>query len=437
MEAIAKAHEMNPQEPAFLSNLIFGADHVPWMSQSGRRNLRKRYQDIIVPNNKRFWGNYTNEKKNRQTLRVGYVSGDFRSHSAAALFGPVLMGHTKRIEWICFSGASGTANPIGETFRQKANGFHDVRGMTDEALDALIRKEKIDVLVDLSGHSSENRMQLFSRKPAPVQLTAWGFPTGTGLDAMDWIFDGPERPGANHERSYQEKPWRLVAGVPIVPPREIAPAVSPSPFLTVGDVTFGCLNGMRKLNPITLHLFARVLNAVPNSRILFKNQNFSQPSPRKMVTDYLGEKGVVIERIGFLGATTREEHLAAFANVDICLEPIPAGGGMTLIEGLWQGVPTVALEGPSVPERGNCEILDQCGLSSFVAKTKDEYVEIAKTKTSPTHLPALATLRNDMRAMIDAAPAANIEKYVREVEDAYFAMFDVWAMLDGRPGGEA
>jgi predicted O-linked N-acetylglucosamine transferase (SPINDLY family) len=279
------------------------------------------------------------------------------------------------------------------------------------------------VLIDLSGHSAGNRLQTFALKPAPVQVTAWGHATGTGLPAMDYLFSDPVAIPEAARPLFAEAIYDLPCLLSHEAPN-YAPAVSDLPARSRGVVTFGCLNRFLKVSPAVLELWAQVLRQVPGSRLLLKDTLLDDPSLQAFARGALAAHGIAPERIDLRGGTPRQEHLATFNDVDIALDPFPQNGGASTWEALWMGVPVVAKLGNSLQSRLSGAIISGIGLNDWVTENDEQYIRLAVERAAD--IEALASLRNNLRGIVVASAAGNPQAYTRAVEAAYKTMWQRW-----------
>jgi len=325
-------------------------------------------------------------------------------------------------EVVCYSGvASGDA--VTREIISRTDEWRPIHALSDEAVAAQIRADRIDILVDLSGHTAGNRLLVFARKPAPVQVTAWGHATGTGLPAMDYLFSDPVVVPEAVRPLFAEAIYDLPCFIPYQPFTE-APPISEPLANSRGFVTFGCLNRLSKVSPATFRLWAHILHAVSGSRLLLKDRALDDPAQHARVHDALAQHDIGPGRIELRGASSWGQHLATFNEVDIALDPFPQNGGISTWEALWMGVPVVAKLGNSVPSRLSAAILAGIGLADWVADGEDEYLALAIRKSSD--IATLARLRKELRVCIMASAAGNPRSYTRAVEDAYRTMWRRW-----------
>lgn len=405
------------------SNLILTLDLDPRADNATRFAERQRWDARharplaaqILP--------HPNDPDPDRRLRIGYVSADFCHHSVAEAFWPVLATHDRQaVEVTCYSGV---VQPDDYTarFRAAADRWRSTVGIADDALAALIRRDAIDILVDLSAYSRGNRLLVFARRPAPVQVTAWGYATGTGLSTMDYFFADPVVVPVAARAYFAEEVFDLPSVLCYGPPAA-APPVAPLPALAGGPLTFGCFNHPRKVSIETLELWACVLEAVPGARLLLKYGGFDDPAVEARVRDVLARRGVAADRLRLRGASPHHEHLAAYAEVDVALDPFPHGGGVTTLEAAWMGVPTLTRLDDRISGRVSASILTSLSLPDWIAATEAEYVALACRHAA--NVAALAALRPILRERLAASPICNQELYCRAVEAAYRTIWQRW-----------
>lgn len=418
-----RALELKPDFVEAHSNLIFALDHDPDISVAEQQQERKRWWALHGRRLGARIAPHTNDRDAARPLRIGYVSADFLGHSATTLFGPIVMGHDPvGFEVVGYSNSPREDEFTGQ-FKAHAKLWRGIAGMPDEVVAAQIRADAIDILVDLSGHSAGNRLLVFAQKPAPIQVTAWGYPTGTGLSTIDVAFADrillpPEARG-----HFTEKIIDLPAPIVYAPVRH-APPVVPPPALRRGAPTLGSLNRLSKTPDECLRLWSKIVAEIPGGRLLLKDRAFDDAAQRSRVGRLLGETGLSEASIVIMGGTSHAEHLAAYAEVDLCLDPFPFGGGVTTLEALWMGVPVVSLLGRSIPSRSAAALETPLGLGDFIAKDRDDYARLALSKAKD--IAGLASLRTKLRAGLAKSPICDVKVYVKAVEAAYRDLWTRW-----------
>jgi len=358
----------------------------------------------------------------QRRLRVGYLSPDFREHSVASFIEPVLKYLDRsRFEVWCYSNLP---LPDETTLRIKAavDGWRDIVKLSDAEAARLVRKDRIDILVDLAGHTGNNRLAVFAAKPAPLQMTWLGYPNTTGLRTIDYrITDGVADP-SGEEVYYSEALLRLDGCFLSYQPDPNTPDVAPLPASANGYVTFGSFNNFSKINPGVLQLWAEVLKQMPGSRLLLKCPALTDPVVRDRVSADLQALGIGPERVDLLGHTrTRQEHLALYARVDIALDTFPYNGTTTTCEALWMGVPVLSLVGKHHAGRVGTSLLTAASLTDWLADTPESFVTIAQAKA--TDVAGLGRLRGSLRGQLADSSLCDAAGFVRRLEAA---MSQVW-----------
>ena len=422
-EAIAsydQALALDPGHARAHSNKIYLLDFIPEIGFLEHQLERRGYFHAHAGRFAHLPGAEPADRDPDRRLVVGYVSADFKHHSAASCFLPILRRHDRSAFQVnCYSGVQ-REDDWTRQFQQHADVWRPTSGLSDEALAGRIRADGVDILVDLSGHSKGNRLLTFARRPAPVQVTAWGHGGGTGLPMIDYQFTDPVSIPPPSRTLFAEAAWDLPCCITFEAP-DFAPPVADLPALARGHVTFGSLNRFTKVTPAVLQLWARILRAVPGSRLLLKDARFDEPGGRLEPLAALERLGIRGERIDFIGFTSHELHLAAFSSVDIVLDSFPQNGGITTWEALWMGAPVVAMLGNKLASRISGAILHALDLGAWVGADEDAYFSIATRMAADTG--GLARFRAEIRARIQASSAGNPERYTRAVEQAYRAMW--------------
>lgn len=348
-------------------------------------------------------------------LVVGYVSSDFRHHSAALAFMPLLQHHDHSSFEIIGYSSYPTSDETTERCRGFADQWVDAWQLNDDRLADRIQADKVDILVDLSGHSAVNRLAVFARKPAPIQVSAIGHVTGTGMPVMDYLLADPVLIPAEVRSMFAEKVYDLPACITIGPPPEI-PA-SPLPMIRNGYVTFGVFNRIDKISDPTLALWSQLMQELPQARIVVKHGAISDPLIRDGLIARFIAHGIAADRVQCIGTTSRLEHLAMFADIDMSLDPFPQNGGISTWESLQMGVPVITKLGKSAGGRVGGAIVKAIGLHDWVAENDDDYIAIARRFASAPS--ELAAIRAALPAMVANSDAGNCERYTRLVEEGY------------------
>ena len=368
---------------------------------------------------------HANDRSAERRLKVGYVSPDFRSHSVAHFLEPLLRGHDRKVvEVFCYADVN-VPDARTERFKQLADRWVGAVGMSDEALAERIRRDGIDILVDLAGHTANSRLPVFARKPAPVQVTWLGYPNTTGLKAIDYrLVDAVTDPEGQADAFASETLVRLPGGFLCYEGPAHAPEPADPPCLAGATVTFGSFNNVAKLSGMNLDAWAALLARLPAARLFLKAKAFADPATRASFLERLGNCGVAAHRVDFAAFVPEAEHLASYGRVDIALDPFPYNGTTTTCEASWMGVPVVTLRGDRHAGRVGASLLTQFGLTDLIAGSVDEYVEIAAALAGD---PArLAELRHSLRPRMAASPLCDAPAFARKIEAAYRTMWRRW-----------
>lgn len=354
-------------------------------------------------------------------LRVGYLSGDLRGHSVGYFLDGVLAAHDQAAVEIVAYATQPAEDHVTARMRPHVAAWRSVAGLDDAALAARIRADAIDILVDLSGHSGHTRLPMLARRPAPVQAAWIGYPQTTGLAAIDWILADALVLPPQDEALYVERPMRLpgcylcYAAPPPPVPR------GPPPSLAAGFVTFGCFNGLAKLNDAVLAAWARILRELPLARLLVKTRALGEPAMAAAFRDRFHRLGGDAGRLELQGHLAARQHYARFADVDLMLDPFPYGGCTTLVEAIHAGVPTIALRGRGGMMTRSAEtLLAAVGEPGWLAADLDEYVARAVGLARDREALAAARARLSPAALREAGP------FARRLEAAYREMWRDW-----------
>lgn len=429
-EAIAAYEQavlLNPNEPGFWGNLSASLTYSPSHTPADVRNALERF-DRQVSRPLCDSRPHTNERNPDRRLRVGYVSPDLRKHAVAYFALPLVEGHSKeQVEVFCYYNHH-QEDEWTARFRQAADHWRSCATLSDAQLAEHIRADGIDILVDLAGHTQNNRLLTFARKPAPVQVTWMGYVTTTGLSAMDWRITHADADPEGADPHYSERLWRLAGTMWCFRPLPDMPEVSAPPFARNGHITFGCFNRYSKNSPLVLQTWANILNRVPDSRLVIC---VPEGEIRLQMARFFSERGIHPERLAAFAKLNHKDFWKLHGEVDIALDPFPFGGGTTTCETLWMGVPVVTVSGkegsdfaPRFASRMGYAFLNNIGLPELVAQTLPQYVDIAVRLAQDA--PRMAQLRQSLRPRMAAAPLTGEARFVREIEAAYRAMWQDW-----------
>lgn len=425
-EAVAsyrRALELKPDLHDAHTNVIFALDLMEGRGISEQQEERKRWYARHGKRCAESIRPHRNTPDPERKLRVGYVSADFRRQSACYIFGPVIRHHDPSMfEVFCYSGVK-QEDEITALLRQAAHAWRSTLSIPDEDLAGQIRDDGIDILVDLSGHMAGNRLLVFARKPAPVQVTAWGYANGTGLETIDYFLADPVVVPLVERSLFAEEIFDLPCFVCYEPP-EYLPEVSPQPALCGRPFTFACINRVEKISDRILALWGRILAALPEAGLLVKGWGLDDPKHREHFLRRSREAGIGEDRVRLLGNSPHHEHLKTYQDADLVLDPFPHGGGVSTAESLCMGVPVVTLQGATPTSRPSASILTVLNARDWIAQTDADYVRIAVD--AARDLPRLARTREQLRSRLAESIVGDVRTYTRAVETAYRSMWRRW-----------
>lgn len=392
---------------------LFVGTHIPQLGVQELFDLHCRYGELlegsVTPQT--FW---ENDPQPDRRLRVGFVSGDYRRHAMASFVLPLWQGIDRDAFEIFAYSNHGTTDDTTAELRTLADHWCDITGMADERAADRIRQDRIDVLVDLSGHTGFNRLRVFAMKPAPVQISSYGYPATTGMRRMDYyLADTVFAPPGTMDGQFTEKLLLGHANAGFKPPAD-GVSVSPLPSANGAPFTFGSFNRMSKITPRTVELWAAVLRASPHARLQIGAAD--APGEARLRTQFAAA-GVDPSRLEFLPRTDMRRYLEAHAHVDVLLDTAPYAGGTTTCLGLWMGVPTLTVPGATLPSRAGAAILGHVGLPEFVASDAEDFVVRAERWASPASMEALAAVRAGLRERLMASAMGSSKAAVETFED--------------------
>ena len=357
------------------------------------------------------------ELDSERPLRVGFVSPDLKQHSVAYFLEPLLRATDRTaFDLVCYADVL-KPDAVTERLRAAVERWRPIRGLADADVARLVRADRVDILIDLAGHTAYNRLSLFATRAAPVQMTYLGYCNTTGLDAVDWrITDAWADPPGLTESLHSEELLRVSHGFLCFQPHADAPAPRPPPACADGRVTFGSFNLPAKISPATLTLWAEILRRVPDSRLLLKSP-LADPATRSSLAQRLAASPLAGHDVQVLGRVADErDHLAAYGGVDVALDTWPYGGTTTTCEALWMGVPVVTLTGGSHASRVGASLLTRLGAPELVAETPAAY--IAAAVGLATDLDRLVALRSSLRARMASSGITDATAFARSFGEA-------------------
>jgi protein O-GlcNAc transferase len=411
---------VSPTNAAEHSNLLYAMNFDPRMEPAAlfaeHRAWAKRHAEPLTA----AAAPHARGDDAQRRLRVGYVSPHFREHAVSFFSEPMILAHDRReFEIFCYSDTR-IGDDCTERFRARADGWRDIAGLSDQRVAEQVRDDRIDILVDLAGHIGGNRLLVFARKPAPIQVTYLGYQNTTGMSAMDYrLTDDHADPPGMTETLYSERLERLPESFFCFAASPLAPEVNALPASTNGYVTFASFNHISKLRAETFQVWSRILKSTPKSRLLVLG--YAPGRFETNVRNVLGREGIDASRLRVINKRPRPEYLRLHHEIDICLDTFPFNGHTTVCDALWMGVPSIMLEGQTYASRFGGTALVNLGLRELIAGSQSQYVHIATALAAD--LPRLAALRAGLRERMRNSALMDVQGFTRRLEQAYRRMW--------------
>jgi predicted O-linked N-acetylglucosamine transferase (SPINDLY family) len=424
--AYRRAGELDPTNAAVAGTLLFALQHKPGVTRDELLREHRRWATLYRPGAPTDRFAFPNAPDAARKPRLGLVSADMHRHAVSfltlrAFEQLAAMGY----ELFCYKTDSKRQDDdFSERYKAVAVAWHDVSGTDDAALTRQIAEDRVDILFDLAGHTAGNRLSLFAGRAAPIQLGWAGYVGTVGLDTYDGIIaDAVEIPPA-HDDAYVERPIRLPDCYVCYHPPANAPEVPPLPSADGRRFTFGCFNRPAKLNTEVGKAWARILEQVPDARILMVYGGLGETSTRDAIYGVLGRGGVPRERVELVGEGEQAKLLLAYGEVDLALDPFPYSAGVTTLEAMWMGVPTVTFVGDTFAGRHSATHLTAAGLGGFCTQSIDDYVAMAVGWTRRRD--ELAELRRTLRSRVAASPLCDAPRFADNLSRELMRLWGEW-----------
>jgi len=421
LEYYRRALQLDPRQTGIHSNMLLSlhysemlspdavfAEHVKWAAM--RSSAARRYMEYAV------------DADPCRELRIGYVTPDLRGHSVAYFIEPLLRNHDRdRFEIYCYV-EIGQQDDTTKRLWAYVDVLRDTAGVPDAAVARMIHDDRIDILIDLAGHTENNRLPVFAYKPAPVQMTYLGYPDTTGLDTVDFrITDGWADPPGMTEHLHSEELLRLEHGFLCFSPPIESPPVSSLPAMERGYITFGSFNVQTKITPAMLDIWAAILQQLPDGRLLIKNRQLTEPAMQQYLLSELVRRDINADHVAMYGTTSKERHMAVYSEVDIALDSFPYTGTTTTCDTLWMGIPVITLAGSTHVSRVGASLLARVGMDELICTDTEGYVRQAVALAGDIGL--LAQIRSQLRHRMQASSLCDAQFFVNEFEKM---LGDVW-----------
>ncbi|MBI5590630.1 MAG: tetratricopeptide repeat protein [Deltaproteobacteria bacterium] len=425
IEGFRHVVQRSPNDAKANSNLLFCLSYLEDVDPDNVFKHHQKWAKQHAPEDSGVSREFANDPTANRRIRVGYVSPDFRIHSVAFFIHPLIQGHDReKIEVYCYADVA-KPDEVTRVMMANADQWRNIFRMSDDQVFQSIQKDQIDILVDLAGHSGNNRMKLFARKPAPVQVAYLGYPNTTGLPTMDYrISDATADPPELADPYYTEKLIRLPGGFLCYHPSLGSPDVSDTPCLKNGYITFGSFNNRAKINSKVISLWSNIMKCINNSRLILKSSISSDQSTKQDLLSLFVQNGIETDRIEILPYLPFGEHLKQYLRVDIALDTFPYNGTTTTCEALWMGVPVITLAGNTHASRVGASILGQIAFHQGIAESENDYVQKALALSGDTDF--LQSWRMLCRRKMQASSLMDENGFVMKLEAAYRRIWQAW-----------
>ncbi|MHC4430352.1 MAG: O-linked N-acetylglucosamine transferase, SPINDLY family protein [Planctomycetota bacterium] len=423
LETLREVLEKDPHNVDAHSKLLFHLHYLPDLDGQMLLAEHKQWGFTHAPVNLAR-RSHANDPDPDRRLRVGYISSDFRSHSVAYNFEAFLSGRDCDALEVYGYGNVAKPDSMTERLQEQFDHYRNVRGQSDEAVVRVVEQDKIDIMVEIGGHTADNRLLVMAHRPAPVQVDYGGINT-SGMEQIDYRLTDELLDPPDLRQFYVEESVCLPGGLFCYSPPDFAPPVVPPPAARNGYITFGSFSNSLKIHRYIISLWAQVLKANDGSRLLLKFTGGHDHDRRNNIIHQFEEMGIEQDRIEIHGWKSRVEHLQLYSDMDIALDTYPYNGCLTTLEALWMGIPVISLYGNHISlSRAGLSILNRLDMDFFAASTPEEYV--SKSTMLASNVEALAKIRASMRTRMAASTLCDAKRFAREVEDAYRQMWRRW-----------
>ncbi len=422
LTSLRRAIELKPDYKEAYGNMLFALNYHADKSAEEIFAAYREYDERLCRAQRSNWQPHDNSRNLERRLKVGYVSPDFRHHSARHFLEPLLENHDKdRFEVFAYAELA-QEDDVSRRYRTCVERWTNTQGLSDEELARRIRADGIDILVDLAGHTYKTRLQVFAFKPAPVSVTWLGYGCTSGLSAIDYLLTDQASAPPGSEHLFAERPWRLATPQYAYRPAADMGVPGPLPAQERGHVTFGTLTRAVRINHRSIRVWSEILKQVQGARLMINSGNYRDPAIQERLAQRFLARGIERAR---LEISYQSPPWDVLRGIDIGLDCFPHNSGTTLFESLYMGIPFITLAGrPSVGRIGS-SILEGLGHPEWIAHSEAEYV--AKAVALARDVDKLAVFRAGLRSEMQAGALMDEAGLARRVEAAYRQMFEIWA----------
>lgn len=421
IQSTLKAIEIQPESTGAYSNLLFDLSYTSAYPIAFQTEKAREYGRLLSKNVSQPYQAW-NLEGHQQRLRVGLVSGDFLEHPVSYFLRNVIANiDAQKIELFAYT-TDAREDTATAMIKQHVSQWRTLVGLNDDESAALIHQDGIHILIDLSGHTSGNRLPVFAHKPAPVQASWLGYWSTTGVEQMDYIIADQVSLPAEIQDQFTEKVHYLPETRFCFAPPSMEIEVSPLPALTKNTVTLGCFQNFAKVSNEVLALWADVLKSTPQAVLRWQTGSFKDAEVKTNTLQRFSDLGVAPHQLNLIGSVSRNDYFTTYHEIDFLLDSFPFSGATTTCEALWMGVPTLTLPGDTLVSRQGASLMTAVGLAEFIAKDRQDFIE--KAQYFATHLPELSIIRSALRQQLMASTLGNAAEFADNFEQALFAMWE-------------
>lgn len=419
--------KLNPNSYESHSNLMFFLPYSPKTTNQEILDSANNFYQKCFHKNSSTEKNFFANRDHRKTLKIGFVSGDFRNH-ALFFWLKGFFTELKKMDCEVYCYCNNQEDEITESWKKEASNWRNILGINDENAFKQIQEDEIDILIDLSGHTEHNRLGVFSLKPAPIQITWLGQSGPMGLPEIDYMISDNYMVEPGEEVFYNEKILRLKD---IYAPyaNEVNVEINSAPCLTNNYVTFGCLNNFIKINKDVTKAWVEILNQVKNSRLILKSHLFADQNTVINLENYFIERGISKERLVFEPFDhNRQQYLQTYSRIDIALDPFPFGGGTTTHDLILMGIPLITLYGKRLSNRSSSSILHHIGCPELITYSTEEYINKAIKLASDYE--SVKKYREMLREKYLRSPLNDLESFAKNFSNTLKAIWQDYCLKE-------
>lgn len=422
LDAYATALRIQPAFAPAWDGYLFALNYHPAVPADQMRAAAEQYGQMLRARGDAV-RRHANSAEPARRLCIGFVSGDLREHVVGRALSAILPHVDRSAFRLVAYHNSRVEDSLSGQLKARFDEWHAVAALDDGALASLIERDRIDILVDLAGHTQNNRLPVFARKPAPLQISWLGYYATTGLREIDYFIGDPVVMPADEEAHFVEAVWRLPEAYYCMP-RPARSEAAPLPARARGGVTFGCCNALVKLSEPVLRCWADILRALPTARLFLKTRELGTPAVCETLRAHFASLGIGADRLTLAGASARDEYLEELRAVDIALDPFPFPGGATTLDCLSLGIPVLSKRGDRFIGHQGETLLRGIGLDDWIADDDAAYVRLAVAAASD--LDALERLRGELGGRLATAPIFDGERLAQQIGSAWREMWQIW-----------